>query len=100
MAIHFNKASGRFKDDRGRFVSKSKAMRSSIARREYAEATAPKPAHKAKRPAKSAPKAPWIDEGLIKEHPEPGEWFDEAELYGYDDLIDDWGDYADEGIDS
>lgn len=39
MAIHYDKKSGRFKDDNGRFVSKDKAMRSSIARREYESAT-------------------------------------------------------------
>lgn len=40
MAIHYDKKTGRFKDDKGRFVARDKAMRSSIARREYENATA------------------------------------------------------------
>lgn len=43
MAIHYDKKTGRFKDDSGRFVAKAKAMRSSIARREYESATKPAP---------------------------------------------------------
>lgn len=64
MAIHYDKKTGRFKDDSGRFVARDKAMRSSIARREYADAQAktkapprPKPAA-GKRPAPVPVKKP------------------------------------------
>lgn len=142
MAIHYDKKLGRFRDDSGRIVSRDRAMRSSVARREY-EAAQRKPAkrksvpppppppkkrkppppppppplppppspppkkRKPKAPSRSrkvvkAPKVsqaklpPWMRDGIIKETPDPEEWFDETEFYGYDDLIDEWGDYDDD----
>jgi len=64
MAIHYDPKTKRFRDERG-FVSRERAMRSSVARREYEAAQRkkakpkPKPAPKAKpKPApKPAPKA-------------------------------------------
>lgn len=38
MAIHYDAKSKRFRDERGRLVSKDRAMRSSIARKEYEKA--------------------------------------------------------------
>jgi hypothetical protein len=61
VAIHYDKKTGRFRDDRGRLVARDKAMRSSIARKEYENATRPKPAAKkpaAKKPAAKAPAKP------------------------------------------
>lgn len=55
MAIHYDKKTGRFRDAKGRLVARDKAMRSSVARREYEDAHKPKPA--AKKPAKPAAKA-------------------------------------------
>ena len=63
------------------------------------------PAKKATRPPKppappprvTIPEAPpWEQEGIVREYPEPDEWFPEIDLYGYDDALDDWGDYYDE----
>jgi len=147
MAIHYDKKLGRFRDDSGRLVSRDRAMRSSVARREFEAATKPKrkpkpapppapvkrkpappPAPvkrkqapppppppppspkrkpKTKKPSKSrqvskAPKVsqaklpPWMREGIIQETPEPDEWFDDGDFYGYDDMIDEWGDYDDD----
>lgn len=163
MAIHYDKKTGRFKDDRGRFVAKDRAMRSSIARREYEQAqrspsqarrapagsskkpirapvapppapskkkppAAPapakrvaKPASKPPPPAKKAAKPkrrrrpasrpsarevpPWElmddDEAAeVREFPAADEWFPDARAwdrdYGYDDLVDEWGDYVDD----
>lgn len=43
---------------------------------------------------------PWDVEGVIREYPEPQDWFPDIEEpdydYGYDDLIEDWGDFEDE----
>lgn len=133
MAIHYDPKLKRFRDNSGRIVSKARAQRSSVARREYAAAqqkprkvspaklppskpkTAPKkvsPAKpapskpKAKRPPKPKPKPstrdvpPWEKEGVVREYPAPDEWFPEVDFYGYDDLIDDWGDYDDEDTNS
>lgn len=127
MAIHYDPKSKRFRDDKGRMVAAAKAMRSSVARREYEAAqrkATPKP--KAK-PAKAAPKAkpkvkpkakpkaepkvspakpqqprqaPWETEGIVREYPEPDEWFQDDDFYDYDDLVDDWGDYDEEDTDS
>ena len=96
MAIHYHKASGRFRDDSGRFVSKAKAWRSSIARREYHEAHAePAPPVEVESPRV----LPWEVDGFVKEYPDPDEWFDD-EAYGYEDLLSEWGDFSDEGTDS
>lgn len=63
------------------------------------------PAKKSTRPPKppappprvTIPEAPpWEQEGIVREYPEPDEWFPEIDLYGYDDALDDWGDYYDE----
>lgn len=135
MAIHYDKKLGRFRDDAGRLVSRDRAMRSSVARREYEAAQrkpkpkpkppAPlpkrkpppppppppkpkrKPKPKAKTPSKSrqvtkTPKVsqaklpPWMRGGIIKETPDPEEWFADDDFYGYDDLADEWGDYDDD----
>lgn len=55
MAIHYDPKLGRFRDGTGRLVSKAKAMRSSIARREYEQALQKKPAA---RPTPSVAKVP------------------------------------------
>lgn len=136
MAIHYDPKTKRFRDDKGRLVARDRAMRSSIARREYekAQKAKPKPKPKPKTPpppppkkrkakpapppppppppkvsrAKPKPKPkeegpripPWEREGIVKEYPDPDEWFPEIDFYGYDDLEDDWGDYDDEDTDS
>ena len=122
MAIHYDKRLKRFRDDAGRMVSAKRAMRSSVARREFEAAqrtprlpaSAKKVSH-AKPPAKPRPKprakpkpkprapgpmAPWEKEGIVREYPAPDEWIPEVDFYGYDDLVDDWGDYDDEETDS
>lgn len=125
MAIHYDPKTKRFRDSSGKLVKKERAMRSSIARAEYERAMrkvvhGKPPAKKApvkKAPAKKAPakKAtrppkppappsrvtipeapPWEQEGIVREYPEPDEWFPEIDLYGYGDALDDWGDYYDE----
>lgn len=152
MAIHYDPKTKRFRDDKGRLVARDRAMRSSIARREYEKAQKAKPKPKPKTPpppppkkrkakpappppkkrkakpapppppppppppkvsrAKPKPKPkpkpkeegpripPWEREGIVKEYPDPDEWFPEIDFYGYDDLEDDWGDYDDEDTDS
>lgn len=122
MAIHYDPKLKRFRDDSGKMVSKDRALRSSIARREYEAAQRKKPKLKAlpkqkvspakpkvklkaklkaRLPAKPAPRIPpWEREGIVREYPEPDEWLPEVDFYGYDDLIDDWGDYDDEETDS
>lgn len=126
MAIHYDAKSKRFRDERGRLVAKDRAMRSSVARREYEAAqrkAKPKPKPAATKPktkpkAKAKPKAkkvspakpqraepdsrlpPWEHEGIVREYPEPDEWFPEVDFYDYDDLTDEWGDYDDEDTDS
>lgn len=174
MAIHYDSKSKRFRDDSGHFVAKARAMRSSIARREYDEAqkvlakktasrrrgasgvhaerqntrekaktkgkavshakladgerrrkaavedgTAPtarpvlgvrgdaaKKAAKRrrrKRPVdRPSPRVepPWDVEGIIREFPDPSEWFPDLGAwdygYSYDEISDDWGGYADD----
>ena len=119
MAIHYDKKLKRFRDDTGRLVSKQRAMKSSVARAEYAKAqkvsrakTAKPPkkdqSPKTKVPAKSKPprkKAkqhptpPWEGE-VVREYPEPESWFPDVDhdeyWYSYEDFLDDWGDFDDE----
>jgi hypothetical protein len=40
--------------------------------------------------------SPWEYEGDVREYPAPDEWFPEIDSYGYDDLVEDWGDYENE----
>lgn len=139
MAIHYDAKSKRFRDERGRLVSKDRAMRSSVARREYEQAQrkrkvspakpptkqpAAPPAKKSpakkppakkppakkspakKPPAKRAPPPPqefvppWEIEGIVREYPEPDEWFPEVDWFDYDDVLEDWGNFTDEETDS
>ena len=121
MAIHYDAKAKRFRDDSGRLVSRDRAMRSSVARREYEKAQRKRPAVKApakKAPAKKAPAkpkaprvvikrhdpfedgvAPWEREGIVREYPDDDQWFIN-DGYGYDDLIDEWGQFDDEETDS
>lgn len=39
---------------------------------------------------------PWEQQGIVREYPEGDEWFPDIDLYGYDDALDDWGDFYDE----
>lgn len=43
---------------------------------------------------------PWEVSGVVREYPDPQEWFPDFEEpdydYDYDDLADDWGDFEDE----
>lgn len=59
---------------------------------------------KAKPKAKPTPRIdlspPWEREGIVREYPDPDEWFPEVDFYGYDELLDEWGDYDDEDTDS
>lgn len=119
MAIHYDSKLRRFRDSTGKMVSKTRAMRSSIARREYEAARRkklprkvspaklppkPKPKPKPKVKPKVKPPLPriplWEQEGIVREYPEPDEWLPEVDFYGYDDLVDEWGDYGDEETDS
>jgi len=45
--ITYNRKTGRFRDAAGRFISKSRALKSSTARAEYLKATTPRPRRKA-----------------------------------------------------
>lgn len=146
MSIHYDRKSGRFRDDAGHWVSKTRALKSATARKEFAKATAPR--QRAPRPAPPPPPAPppkrqrkapppppppppkparkrrappagrarrdedddqgddgdssrefvppWEREEIQPEYPD--DWFPDD--YGYDDFIDDWGDFDDEETDS
>lgn len=109
MAIHYRKSSGRFYDDSGKRVSKDRAMKSSVARREFEQAsrapakrsgraTGRAPVERAPTPSRRKPKAPWTKEGIVRELPR--RWFDDEPDYGWDDLDIDWGQYDDEETDS
>lgn len=112
MAIHYDPKVKRFRDDSGRLVAKTKALRSSTARAGYRKATGYKleaapPKAKAK-PRKSRASIlktpPWEQYGEIREFPDDGEWFPDSDdpdyYYDYDDLSDEWGHYDIEETDS
>ena len=141
MAIHYDPKLKRFRDSSGKLVTQDRAMRSSVARREFDAAQRkpkpappkpkpappkPKPAPPKRKPApppppppkrkpKAKPKAPsksrqvtkapkvsqaklppWMRDGIVQETPDPDQWFADDDFYGYDDMIDEWGDYDDD----
>ena len=129
MSIHYDAKLKRFRDSSGRLVSRARARKSSIARAEYQRAqrrpSRPKPqpkgavpkvlpkaapklvkktTRKPTEPTPRAPQAPWERQGVVREYPDPDEWFPDTDHddydYGYDDLIEDWGDYGEEDTDS
>jgi hypothetical protein len=87
MSIHYHKASGRFRDDSGRFVSKERAQRSSVARAEFAAAHKP-------------PASPQAERRHVRTYGRPKTWFPPASVYDWEDFDDDWGDYEFEETDS
>lgn len=116
MSIHYVVGLNRFRDTvTGRYVNKTRGLKSSIARREYQSKNIVLPAKPPPRPTprpKSSPSPrrpprrplrpptptrtrrppPWEHEGVVREYPEPEEWFADDGVE-YDDLIFDWGDY-------